>query len=111
MKTINYQITDWSEQDFKTVYESLKNYFGGKWWTNHRNETIFIQKSKQAIESILGLPYTSTSMCPMLALDCNVNIFDSENKDYHFSHVALNTEKHVVLVLWDNEENEKYIVL
>lgn len=110
MKT-TYQSNDWNEIDFNTVYDGLKKYFGGKFWINHRNEKIFIPKTKNGIESIFGLPYTSTSICPMLSLDCNVNIFDPENKGHHFSHVVLNIEKHVVLVLIDNEENEKIIII
>ena len=111
MKTNNYQLTDWTDEDFNLVYKSLKKYFGGKYWINQRNERIYIAKSKLSIEKRLGLPYTSTSMCPMLALDCNVNIFDCVDKNYHFSHAVLNNEKHVVLVLQDENENEKEIVL
>jgi hypothetical protein len=116
MKKQDYYLTEWTDKDFDKVNKAIQNYFGGKFFINHRKEKVYFPHNYYEIEKILGLPYTSTSICPMLSMDCNVQILmpckisiPVEN-DFYFSHVVLDKDKDVVLIAWDKEENEKFIV-
>jgi hypothetical protein len=108
MKT--YKI-EWNDNDFNKVNKAIKSFFGGKTLINHRNEKVYFPGNFYEIEKILGLPYTSTSMCPMYSLDCNVQIYDRENPSFYYSYVVLNDQKDVVIVAMDEKENEKYFIV
>lgn len=101
----NYK-KNWSESDFKQVNKAIKKHFAGKRLLNHRNETVNFPLNFNGIETILGLPYTSTSMCAMYSLDCNVNIYSSEHSTYYYNCVVLTEENEVIFIIQDNEEKE-----
>lgn len=97
---------DWTEEDFNRVEKAIYNNFAGKVF---KKENINFPYSMKQIEIILGLPYTSTSMCPMIALDCNRHISYPKRTEYHYSFVALDSNKNVIFVLMDKDENEIYL--
>jgi hypothetical protein len=106
---MEFKTTGWDNKDFKLVNRKLRKHFANTTFKNHRGENVTFGNTFKHIESILGLPYTSTSMCPMLILDCNVNIYYDNN--FHYSFAALNNKNEVIIVLMDCSENEFYIVL
>jgi hypothetical protein len=105
------QLKEWNDKDFNKVNKALEKYFGGETLINHRNEAVYFPRNFFEIEKILGLPYTSTSCCPMLALDCNVNIDTKEKPGYHYSYVFISEAGHVVLVSMDKKENEFFKIV
>lgn len=108
---MKYYKKDWSTEDFNKVKNALTAYFSGKLLVNHRDESVKMPYSFEKIEMILGLPYTSTSMCPMMGLDCNVHFKVPRNTDYHYSHVVLDDMKNVVLIAWNKDEHEIFIAI
>lgn len=106
---MKYWKNDWTEKDFDRINKAIQNHFAGKVFINHRNENVLFPYDMDRIENILGLPYTSTSMCPMILLDCNIHILCPKRTKYHYSFVALDSNKNVIFVLVNEDENEMYI--
>jgi len=101
---------EWNREDFTKVDRKIRAYFGGKSFKNHRGETVKMPVNKIGIENVLGLPYTSSSSCAMLSMDCNINLF--WDALYHFDRVVIReTDNKVCLIVSDREENEKTIAI
>ena len=99
---------EWTTEQHLKVDTAILKHFGGKRFLNHRGKYVFFPHDAERIEDILGLPYTSTSMCPMVTLDCNVEIL-YDDIDFHYDFVALNQWGKVVFALVDEEKNRTYI--
>ena len=100
---------EWSELDHIRVNSALVNYFNYKSFINHRNEKVTMPGLFTNLETVLGLPYTSSSMYAMLSMDCNVKIFHPYETNFYYDHVFVNTDNMVYLVLMNNFENEMII--
>ena len=104
-----FKLENWTKEDHKKVNSALCLYFGGKVFINHRSENVLFGYDLERIESILGLPYVSSSSFPMLVMDCNVNIKYPQNIDFYYQYVAIDKKGRVVLGLCDNENGEFFI--
>jgi hypothetical protein len=100
---------EWSKEEFTKVNNALVKFFGNKTFINHRGEKVFCPKSLSKLNMLLGLPYTSTGAFACFSLSCNVQLFES--KRYYFDCAAISEANEVVLILSDNEENEKFIII
>lgn len=101
------QTKEWTREQHLQVDNAIFKQFAGRKFLNHRNEVVCFPHDMEQIENILGLPYTSTSMCPMISLDCNVHIYS--NSKYHYDFAAINEDGEVVFALVDDEENRIYL--
>jgi len=110
-KEPEFNLNNWTQEERKKVNSALCLYFGGKVFINHRNENVLFGYDLERIESILGLPYVSSSSFPMLVMDCNVNIKYPKNIDFYYQYAAIDKRGNVVLALCDNENGEIFITL
>lgn len=106
---MKFYTEEWSDLDFNKVEKTIKNEFAGKTLYNHRGELRYFPSDFENIDFMLGLPYVSSGMVPMIGLDCNEHFIHPENPGYRYDFVALDENKDVVFVLCDEEENKKVI--
>ena len=112
MKTKNNNFKqEWNENDFDRVYDAIEKQFGGKTFFNHKKEIIKFPNDIEGIKDIIGLPYTSTSMCAMVVLDCNLHILWEKSSLYHYDFVAIVDDKVEFFVKSNETENYKQIKL
>lgn len=98
-------IKEWN--DYEVITKKVHRAFA-RWERN--NLTITYGRREKNVEYTYGLPYTSSSS---FALISNTNCTAEYNSDrnFHFEYIAVTEEKEIVVALWDDEENEKYIVI
>jgi hypothetical protein len=100
---------EWNREDFTKAQKAITKYFKGKVLINHRNEKVLMPSAFRGIESVIGLPYTSSSSYAMQSMDCNVHLNAPEFPGYHYDHAAISEDDRVVLILQDKNENQEFI--
>lgn len=95
--------TEWSEQDFKRANSAITAHFINR-PLNTREGVRKVYTHTQVVE-LLGLPYTSTSMCAAEWVT-NTEIWE-QDASFNYIGFAISESGKVVAILWDQYENEK----
>lgn len=95
---------EWSEYETLGVIQFIEKYF-----KEHKEDFKIVAgnfKAWESIDSILGLPYTSSSSYAMLDATCNVDCRNTDN--LRLDHFALTENNILIAVYQDDNENEFY---
>lgn len=95
---------DWSNTETVGTEEILFQLFKNEPLKNHNGKILKVI-TRDNLQDVFGLAYTSSSSYAMLSLDTNNYIYLND-KD-RFSHVVIYNQD-ILLVTQDKEENEKY---
>lgn len=99
---------EWNEHDFKAMKQALKTFFLFKpLQTKDGVKSIFTYSD---LESLLGLPYTSSSDLSGLWVT-NTELLSNDFKGYHYIGFAISEGGKCCGILWDKDENEIFITL
>lgn len=102
----------------------MKEYKFKKEWTNgteekvikifskweRKNLIITYGRREKTVSDTYGLPYTSSSSFAMIS-NCNVEAELKADKEYNFEYIAVTEQNEIVVVCWNRDEKEKYIVI
>lgn len=104
-------IQEWTPAQFKQVEKAIAKHFRsnvyqyGKPGETYRPLIVY---TFGQFDAIVGLAYTSTSMCALYGV-CNVDL--KANDTHSFRFFAINDAGQVVAVAEDENENPLYIIL
>ena len=75
-----------------------------------KNLTITYDKRARTTGDTYGLPYTSSSDYAMIS-NTNVKAVLNSDKEFSFNHLALTEDNKVVAVFYNDNENEKFVII
>lgn len=103
---------EWNEQDFELMKRAITRHFGGKKrFTHHNPQGVEFPYNFDIIDNVLGLAYTSSSSFALYGI-CNTQVkYGRYGSDYNYEFFVISEDNIPFAILWDKDENEKYIKL
>lgn len=104
-------LKDWEKVEGFTYEEITKKVYKAFSMWERKNLEIVHGKRDRNTEYTYGLPYTSSGCFAGLGLHCNVGAVLKSDKSFTAYEVAVNEKHEIIVLLMDDDENEKYIII
>lgn len=102
-------VQEWNDRQFTNMKKAIVKHFKSKTVETRHNDRINMTTWK-GIETILGMPYTSSSMFACFNVT-NTEIYFDADRRYKYEFFTIGVDGRYYAILWDSEENELCIEL
>lgn len=99
---------EWTENELKQVMLTIKNWMNSRKFVTRHDGLLGHIRTIQEMESILGMPYTSSGRAACVGV-CNTELYLDDEREYHVYCFEMSDYGVIYAVCHNDEGNELMI--